>query len=140
MMSTDDPNHGHIDHMRQLSWQDRTPPPKDPVRTADLEGKRHYNKSTGFTLFHQSTMTTGRYRSWLMERVPARLLLYLADYRQNRENPKFRDICDYVERHRDEIEARYNVEGKEIDFYEDFREKDTPAAQSKAALRHRNPQ
>jgi hypothetical protein len=111
----------NLAHMKGMKWEDKTPPAKDPVRTADRDGRLCYNKSMGYNLFHQSAMPFGAYRSVIMERVPAALLLYMEQF--NQDNPKFRTICDYVDRHRDEIEERARCENRPIDWVGDFRDK-----------------
>ncbi len=104
-------------------WEDKTPPAKDPARTADLQGRNVRNAATGYTLFHQSVMPVGRYRSRTMERVPAVLLLYLASFAENRIHARFAPVVDYVDRHRQEIERRADAEDHRLDWFLDFESK-----------------
>lgn len=86
-------------HHRLSLWNE-LPPPRDPVRVARSQGRRHYNQATGETLFRQSAMPVGVYASRTMERMPQdELLIYWTHRDKLRAFEEWVPVIDYLERH-----------------------------------------
>jgi hypothetical protein len=57
--------------LRHQDFNDRVPPPRNPIFLAKLDNRPHKNDATGSTLFHQNLMPVGMYAgTHLMERIP----------------------------------------------------------------------
>lgn len=79
--------------------------PPDPIAIGAARGVPHRTAATGGVLFHQSHMPYGQHTGKIMERVPAKYLLWVFESHWSTQW-KWREIRSYVERHLEEIQAR----------------------------------
>ena len=90
--------------LRARDWNDRVPPPRDPILLAHRDGRQPVNQATGRKLFPQNRMPCGKHMGKLMERVPKQYLLDAA--RQYETDPSklpglrsnWHEVHDYVQR------------------------------------------
>ena len=105
----------HKHDLRHKTWE-QFAPPKDPTKEAALDGHHHRNAATGKTLFSQSAMPIGIHVGKDMERVPARYLLRMERLAEAMPSGPWREVADYVKRHREEIVLRKRTESEDYEW------------------------
>ena len=80
-------------------------PPRDPVRVAKAEHRRHYNQATGYTLYPDSVIPCGLHLGKTLRRVPkSELQLYWTHRAALTQWPEWRAVIDYLDRFPESIE------------------------------------